>query len=76
VGADPDAVADGASAVEAPLQIRLGADDHAVAQLEGLEVLEADSTANVQRTSHAARQGTEEHPAHHGVEIAITMGEA
>jgi hypothetical protein len=76
LGAYPDTIAHDASTIEPPLQTGLGADDHAVAQVEGLEVLEDNSTADVKPLADVSRQRVEEHATHHGVEIAITLSEA
>ncbi len=45
--ADPDVVADHAASVESTLEVGLCADEHAVADLEGLQVLEADAAADL-----------------------------
>ena len=53
---DPDVIADDRRAVEAPLDVGLRADEHAVADLERLEVLEADAAADLQSVAAAARR--------------------
>ena len=55
-------------AVEAALDVGLRADEDAVADLEGLEMLEADAAADLQAVAAAPRRRAPDAAAHHGVE--------
>ena len=69
-------IADDRRTVEAALDIRVGADEHAVSEHERLEVLEPDAAADVQSMSAPASRGAPDAATHHDVEGAVASGEA
>ena len=73
---DPDVVADDRRAVEASLNVGLGADEDAVADLEGLEMLEPGAAADLQAVSASACGGSPDATAHHDVNRPLTRGES
>ena len=58
-------------AVEAALDVRLRADEHAVADLERLEMLESDAAADLQAVSAAPCGGAPDTAPHHDVQWTL-----
>src|SRR4029077_10199308 len=72
----PDVVPDAAEAVEAALDVRLGADEDSVPDLERLEVLEAGPGADLDAVPEGGGACAPYDASHHGVEGALALGEA
>src|SRR5262245_5700927 len=73
---DPDVVADDARPVVAPLDVGLRADEHRVADLGAIEVLEAGAGADDQAVAGRARRGAPDRAPHHDVDRPLARYEA
>jgi hypothetical protein len=69
-------VADPADAIDAALDHRLLADEHAVADLERLRMTKHDRSADAQAVAARARHRAQHDPAHQGVELGLALNEA
>src|SRR5437660_5452687 len=73
---DPHVVADPAGAIEPALDVRLGADEDAGADLERLQVLEADAGPDAHPVAEPPAGGPPDGAPHHRVELAVARREA
>src|SRR2546426_4841799 len=73
---NPDVIADDAGAVEPALDVCLRADEHGVADLGAIEVLEAGAWADDEAVTDRTGGGAPDGAPHHDVEMPLAEGES